>query len=94
MNAKSNQSPNNRQPATDVEVRQIAAAILAYRDASAIVSRVLLTDRQRRLISRAHETAMLHRRQRTPKVEYVPSGPPRFLQGGAPGLVQQRIRRF
>ena len=92
MNTPLNQ--DSRRLATDADARAIAAAILAYRDPSKLVASVMLTDRQRKIIREAHRVAMMRIRHPALTVVYAQSGYIRFLQGGAPGLLQQRIRRF
>ena len=83
-----------RRSATNNDVREIADAILHYRDPSKLVGSVTLTPTQRKLISEAHKVAMLRRSHPMLRVVYGPSGFIKFMQGGAPGLVQQRMRRF
>lgn len=86
-----------RHQATAEDVNAIAD--LARRgedeDASQLVSRVILSDSQREVIRAAH--ARRPRLYEVPeKFVYTPEGTGYFRcwQGGAPGLVQQRIRRF
>jgi hypothetical protein len=78
-----------RRPATTEDVRRIAAAVLLHKDVSGLVSKVILTEKQRDLIRRANAEAAARVEHGWIKEEYAAPNA-RFLEGGAPGLVQQK----
>lgn len=80
--------------ATNEDVREIASRVRKGAPVAHLVSRVKLSAPQREIIHRAHVEQVSFRVYELPeKIVYSSDSSVHCLGGGAPGLVQQRIRR-
>ncbi|MFM9953050.1 MAG: hypothetical protein ACKVVO_03260 [Opitutaceae bacterium] len=82
---------NTRRKATLEDVKEIALRVLRREDVSDLLSQVVLTEAQRVLIRKANaEGAAKAKEGGWIREEYLFPRDARFIEGGAPGLRQQR----
>lgn len=84
----------HRSNATSEDVSEIASLVRRGEPVAHLVSRVILSEAQRDIIRKAHVDQTSFRVYEMPeKIVYSSDSSAHCLRGGAPGLVQQRIRR-
>ena len=79
-----------KRPATENDMREIGLGILRREDVSALVSKVMLTEEQRQRLCLVNAEGASAAGTKWVSGDDIAPKQARFVQGGAPGLVQQK----